>query len=213
MSLPRSSLNPREKLERSGPSALSTAELWACVLGQGTKRLSVFTMAKILAQNSNDSQMLKEFPISQRLRVQAVQALAERFTQSSQPVLRSLKDVELLAQPLIHSKQEKILAWYCSSSGAVVHSEQLAQGSLNAASLAPREVFSALRLQHFDSLVLAHNHPSGNPEPSGADIVFTKRMEAACEIMGVWLRDHVIVAKNGCVSLRERGIVTQLAAV
>lgn len=211
MSLPRSSLNPREKLEMHGASALSTAELWACILGQGTQKLSVFAMAKLLAKEERDRSLLAEFPRVQRLRVQAVEALVARTLGRKTPVLRSLKDVELLAAPLMSAKQEKIVAWYCSTSGEVVHSEQLAQGSLNAASLAPREVFSALRIQHFDSLVLVHNHPSGNPEPSGADIVFTRRMEAACELMGVWLRDHVIVAKNGSVSLRERGIVTQNA--
>jgi DNA repair protein RadC len=213
MSLPRSSLNPREKLEKHGVSALSTAELWACVLGQGTKKLSVFAMARVLAKSEFEVSELKEFPLSQRLRVQAVLALAERMAKFSSQVLHSPKDVALLAAPLIDAKQEKIFAWYLSTSGEIVHKEQLAQGTLNAASLAPREVFSALRIQHFDSIVLVHNHPSGNPEPSGADIVFTKRMEAACEIMGVWLRDHVIVAKNGTVSLREKGVVTQLASV
>ncbi len=205
-------LYPREKMTRFGSQALSESELWACILGQGTRRLSVFAMARRLEHCAEENSDLSFLPSVQQIRVLAVKALAERWARKSGPALRTPQDIQLLAAPLMSAKQERIWVWYCSVSGEVVHKEQLAQGSLNSVSLAPHEIFSVLRIRHFDSIVLAHNHPSGNLEPSGADIVFTKRIEAACEIMGVWLRDHVILSSQGILSLRERGVVTQQRA-
>lgn len=183
MPLPHSSLNPREKLAFSGPESLSLKELWACVLGQGSKKRSVFQLAQDIAKLGSSLEDLSrsadqlKLPPTQLLRIKALCELSRRSNTLSGIQLLSPRDVEIASQELKSAKQEKIMVWYCDTRAAVIHKAQLAQGSLNAASLAPREIFSALRHQHFDSLVLVHNHPSGDPEPSSADIVFTRRMK------------------------------------
>lgn len=202
-----SSLLPREKLFSLGAAALRDWELWACVLQTGRKGYSVYEMAKCVVSMHGvfSSRVQPALGEAQLARVEAVRELCRRSQRKKEQTVRSLNDVLLLARGMRRFRQEHVRVWYCSTSGEVVHEEVVAVGSLNAVAIGPREIFSVLGTIPFDSLVLVHNHPSGNPQPSTADIIFTARLEAACEIMGCWLRDHVIVAKAGHYSFREAG--------
>jgi DNA repair protein RadC len=83
--------------------------------------------------------------------------------------------------------------------------ETVSVGSLNASIVHPREVFRPAVIASAASIVLVHNHPSGDPEPSGEDLSITRRLVQVGELLGIGVLDHVIVAKRGVVSLRARG--------
>lgn len=205
---------PREKLFRLGEAALTEEELWCCVLGLGSRRASVTTLAHRINQKflTSDSPTFHDLALgsAQLARVTAVQELFSRYKKQAHMVLRTPEDALAYCRDLCSASREHIRALYCSARAEVVHAETLALGGVNVCYLQPKDIFYPLRLQPVDSIILVHNHPSGSLEPSPDDIVFTKRIEAACQLMGLFLRDHVIVGKTGCVSLRRMGIIPTL---
>ncbi len=198
-------MRPREKLRRWGAAALSETELWCCVFGQGSRRRSVVKLARAAAQPNFQLGGKLLLGTTQYARWAAVQELRRRTKQQLQTTLTSVNDVLLLCQDMCLAKKEILRAIYCSVRAEVLQTETLALGGLNAAYLEPKDLFYPLRWQMVDSLVLCHNHPSGDPTPSTDDLVFTERMSAACQLMGLNLRDHIIVAKRGYRSWREDG--------
>ncbi len=205
------SSRPREKLLRLGVKALSEEELWCCVLGSGTRKKPLPALARSLVgllPNFDPKSLFGRLGEAQYCRVVAVAELLARLNERRQVQLQKPEDVWLLCQDLALASKEMIKALYCNSRAEVIHTEVLALGGLNIALLQPKEIFFPLRWQPIDSIVLCHNHPSGNLEPSGEDLVFTRRIQAACELMGLNLRDHLIVAREGYLSLREQGVLT-----
>lgn len=207
---------PRERLLRFGASTLSLTDLWSCILGVGRVGDPVQDRAVRVVRWSSEALSTAEVPSAQALaslgpaqqaRVLACVEVAKRAQQRQAVRLQSVRDVQLLTQELIHSRREEIWAFYCATDGSLLHRERLALGGLNMAALAPRDIFLPLRFCPADSVLLCHNHPSGDPTPSHQDILFTQRMIAACQLMGVWLRDHVIVAKQGHTSLRQEALL------
>lgn len=205
---------PREKLLQLGPDALSLEELWMCVLGMGRPGMRVEQLARRVARvthanfGKNITSSLQDLGSATQARVLAVIALLERFQARQNVVVRSPQDVLLFCTELRQAKREKVLVLYCGTDGGILHQEIIAIGGINSALLSPRDVFLPIRWLPVSSLVLCHNHPSGNLEPSDADIIFTKRVQAACELMGLKLHDHLIVTKQSYTSFQEQGWLT-----
>lgn len=197
------SLWPREKMQRYGIQALRDDELWALVLGQGRKGKSVLELGKIVAQHLNDKQL--SLGRAQLARVQAVLELGRRQQQIMQVPIRSAQDLLPFLSSLAAKRSEHLLAFYGGTAGTILHQELLALGGFNVVACQPRDLLAPLALHPITWIIVAHNHPSGNPEPSPDDIVFTNRLDAACQLMGVELRDHLIIGKQKMVSLREEG--------
>ena len=103
--------------------------------------------------------------------------------------------------------REHLLCIYLNTKNRVLGIEVVSIGTLNFSPAHPREIFKGAILASADSIILAHNHPSGDPEPSKDDIEITKRMQKAGKIIGIELLDHVIIGNNSFVSLKERGII------
>lgn len=101
--------------------------------------------------------------------------------------------------------KEIFVAFYLTTKHQVIAREILSIGILDASIVHPREVFRGAILHNANSLILAHNHPSGDPTPSGNDIDVTKLMQQAGELLGITLLDHVIVGRNDYKSLKELG--------
>ena len=93
--------------------------------------------------------------------------------------------------------KESVLCFYLNARGELLKKELIAVGMLNRASLLPREIFSLIKELPVAAIILVHNHPSGNLSPSKEDILFTKRVKTAADILGIQLLDHLIVSKNG----------------
>jgi len=114
--------------------------------------------------------------------------------------LNSLMDMDTLTV-------EKLVLVCLDTKNKIMSINQISQGTVNASLVSPREVFQMALLQGASSIVVAHNHPSGNVEPSSEDIGVTSRLEEAGKILGVKLLDHLIIGDGRHVSLREKGYI------
>lgn len=198
------SLRPREKLLKRGAALLSLEELCSVILVAGTKtvpvsRLAVATAKCVKQTGDLTFDALKKVGLGNTKAAQILAAveLGRRVSQKSTVTITSAKDVYIHSAEIISQEKESLLCFYLNARGELLKKEVVAVGSLNRASLLPREIFSLVKELPVASVILAHNHPSGNLEPSKQDILFTKRVKQAGDILGVALLDHVIVASSG----------------
>ena len=122
--------------------------------------------------------------------------------------IRGPDDVVAVVGPKLRQEhREQFLVLLLNARHEVMAKETVSVGSLNASIVHPREVFKAAVLASAAAIVLVHNHPSGDPEPSEEDLTITKRLVEAGELLGIGVLDHVIVAGRGVVSLRSRQLL------
>lgn len=135
-------------------------------------------------------------------------ARALTYPDQSTAAIRSPKDVYNLLEPEFRfEKKEYFICLFLNTKNRLIFKEIISIGSLNAAIVHPREVFHAAIRRCSASLICAHNHPSGDPEPSIEDVNLTKRLLAAGEIIGIEVLDHVIIGGNRFYSLKEHGLI------
>lgn len=131
-----------------------------------------------------------------------------RYRGRTVPVISGPETVyNLLFPKLKKEHREHFIALYLSTRNRVIAQETISVGSLNASIVHPREVFRPALLHAAAALILAHNHPSGDPEPSQEDADITRRMHEAGKLLGIELLDHVVLAADGYTSLRERKLI------
>ncbi|MFO0703126.1 MAG: DNA repair protein RadC [Patescibacteria group bacterium] len=206
-------LRPREKLLKNGAQALSLSELVAVILTTGTKEMGVHVIGseieKIINtkiqkwQNSEKRKICKEelekLKIGRHKTAQilAAQEFAIRLTSKIDMQITSPEKIFAYCHDIKSSDKEHLVCFYLNARGELLRKETVVIGSLNRASVVPSEIFSIIKEMPVSSIILAHNHPSGNLEPSVEDILFTKRIKKAADILGIALLDHVIVSING----------------
>ncbi|MDO5733681.1 MAG: DNA repair protein RadC [Eubacteriales bacterium] len=219
--LPRD-CRPYEKLEDNGEAALADAELLAIIINSGSQGKTALDIAQnLLAEGRNlefirraSLMELQEFPGIGRvkaLRLKAALELATRLfckaTESGDLITSPEAAAGYISHKLANLDHEQFHCIYLDCRKRVIRSEMIATGGLDSTVVKPREVFRrALRL-NAHSLILSHNHPSGNPDPSPADIRST---EAFCDLgkkLGIPVLDHLIIADTTCLSLREEGLM------
>jgi DNA repair protein RadC len=211
---------PREKLAQKGSSALSDAELLAVIIGQGTHGSSVLAVAdeilrffgpsRLGAVSVKDLQSVKGIGPARASQLVACLELGRRiFRPEDEPtvIIRRPEDGASLTRELSAARKEHFCTLYLDTRNRVIRKETISIGTLNASLVHPREVFQPAVECSAASVVLVHNHPSGDPEPSREDLLLTKRLVTAGEIMGIEVLDHVIVARRSFVSLRERKLM------
>jgi len=208
---------PREKLIQYGPSKLSNSELLAILLRSGKKGENVVEMAgKILKRFKADKlpfltfDELKNYPgIGQAKACEIVACfeLGKRLLKNKKAdLILSPNDVFARLGDLKDRKKEYFCIFYLDSRNQEIKREVISVGSLNANLVHPREVFEPAVKNLAAQVILAHNHPSGNTEPSEEDIILTKRLVEAGKILGIEVLDHVIVARKGFLSFKEKGL-------
>lgn len=212
----------RERLEAVGPSGLTDEELLALLLGTGTAQRSAEQLARELLQCHGGLMGVAALPprlLSRARGIGAARAarliagleLGRRHValiQTPRPVLiKSAEDAAARLSWLVEQRREQLVGLYLDTLGRLVGEETLAVGSLNVARAMPRDLLEPALRWHAAGFLLVHNHPSGDPEPSEDDLRFTRTVGRAAALMGVTLFDHVVVAKEGLVSLRGRGLV------
>lgn len=206
------SQRPREKLLREGPQTLNDAELVAVLLGSGTAGRSALQVARELVARSDlariPPQELRRTPGVGPARAASLAAgieLGRRLAFPAGPLVETPEDACELVADMADLDREHFRALYLDARRRMLACETISVGTLTASLVHPREVFRpALRLAAA-SLVVAHNHPSGDPTPSAEDAALTRRLRRAGEILGIELVDHVIIGRWGFVSLKELG--------
>ena len=209
---------PREKLEKYGPEKLSNSELLAILLGTGSKGINVIELAnKILKKFSGDGiskanvkELKNTFGLgsAKACEIVACFELGRRFLQNKQSALiLEPKDIWEELRDIRGHKKEHFVIFFLDARNQEIKREIISIGSLNANLVHPREVFEPAVKHLAAQIVLAHNHPSGDPEPSEDDLVITKRLVEAGKIMGIEINDHIIVTKNGFFSFKDKGLI------
>lgn len=211
---------PRERLIKLGPEALRNSELLAVILGSGTRGYNALRVAEKLLRKYNGRQLsratideLQSNPgIGEARACQLIAAfeLSKRFLlkdDGEAVVIKNPNDVYKSTSELRKARKEYLLALYLNARNRLIKKEIISIGSLNANIVHPREVFEPAVGVAAASLILVHNHPSGQSDPSDDDVALTKRLVLAGEIMGMEILDHIIVGEKDFVSMKEKGLM------
>ena len=211
---------PREKLLRYGAGTLSDAELLALLIRTGCGTSSALdvawgmlradrTLAALARRNALELMRVEGIGQAKALGILAAFEIGRRLqapSEGKRTPLRTPDDAARLVIPLLRDLPHEVFAvLVLDAQNAVIANVELSRGTLNASLVHPREVFKAAVDNRGAAVLVVHNHPSGNPEPSGEDIAITHQLVAAGKILGIPLHDHLIVAGNGYISLAERG--------
>jgi DNA repair protein RadC len=214
---------PREKLILHGPQSLSDAELIAILLRTGIKGKSVIQVAQGLIKKYNDLNSLtsttihalKNFPGIGKDKAASLIAAFEVSRRAdfqkkwlSNQIIKSPKDLADIFIPLLRDEvKEKFFVVSLNSMNKIIRYDLISMGSLNASVVHAREVFKVAIECNSANIILLHNHPSGNCEPSNEDIQMTRRLVEAGKILEIQVFDHIIIAGDNYTSLVERRIV------
>ena len=214
---------PRERLRDAGPGALSDAELLAILLRTGTKAESVVALATRLLSQAGGLERLARvshaelcgfhgFGEAKAAQLLAALELGKRIAASpgeeAKPVIATSYDAARIVKPEMEFEPQEQLRVLCLNvRNQVISSRVVFVGSVDAVNVRPVEVFREAVQMNAVGIVMAHNHPSGDPSPSDADILITREVIDAGRALGIRLMDHVIVARGGYVSLKDRGVI------
>jgi DNA repair protein RadC len=219
--LPQSE-RPRERLLKLGSEALSAQEILAVILGRGVRGESVIaTSHKLISRFGNlqgivnasieelrqvdgigpakAAQIKAAFELSRRLEADAAD--------DPMPLVKSPEDAAAAVRGLVKGKKREHFIVLClDTRNRLIGRRTVSIGSLDTSIVHPREVLKEAVSSSAASVILVHNHPSGDPEPSKEDIELTKRLVKAGEIIGIEVLDHVIVCDSACLSLKARNL-------
>ena len=217
--LPRQE-RPRERLQKFGPEALSAQELLALIIGRGIPKKSVMNIAQeLLARFGNvkaigqatieELSQIKGIGLAKAAQIKASFELGRR--EELEPELKNfdIKDPEAVVKAIRASVKDKAKEHFklilLNPRNKIIGISTISVGTLNASLVHPREVFKDAIVHSAASVVLAHNHPSGDPEPSEDDLKITKKLVESGKILGIEVIDHIIIGKNDYYSFRAKG--------
>jgi DNA repair protein RadC len=210
---------PRERLIKNGASALSDSELLAIILRTGSKKENVINLSQRILGEYNIKQ-LSQINITQLMKVhgikesKAAQISAcfeiarrlESFNSIEKPKISSPEDVYRRLFPRMREQKKEMFIELClDTKNQILKEEVISMGSLNANVVHPREVFKLALTESAAHIIVAHNHPSGDPTPSREDIEITKKLVETGNIMGITVLDHVIIGDGRHFSMKEAG--------
>jgi DNA repair protein RadC len=209
---------PREKIACRGVSVLSDNELIEAIIGRGTKNKDVREISREiggLIQQHRDNLRYKDLEEvdgigpTKASQIIACFELGRRYYKPAGPDIRVTRPEDIL--PLVaHLKQKRQEHFICvtlNGAGEILGNRTITVGLLNHSLVHPREVFADAITDRAASIICIHNHPSGTLEPSSQDIAITNQLKDAGLLIGIQLIDHIIVSKNGHVSMREQGFL------
>lgn len=201
---------PREKLIEKGPANLRDNELIAILLGTGragknvidvaSEILGKFPKKKLLSLGYKELSNVKGVGPGKACSMLAAFELTKRALEAEDnnlPIINNAKDAMAHLQELRNAKKEHSVVLYLNARNQLVHKETISIGTLNENLIHPREVFKPAIDCLAASIIIAHNHPSGDVEPSQADIEMTKRLVHAGKILDIDINDHIIVTNKG----------------
>lgn len=214
---------PREKLLSFGAEALNNSELLAVILGSGIKGENVLALSQRLLSELNglDNILCASFKEItsikgiKNVKGSQILALAELFSRFK--TLKSNKErikvnspvdiSDMLISEMSELNQEVLKLIVLNTKNEVIKIKDVFKGSLNSSIVHPREIYCEAIKCSGASIIICHNHPSGDPTPSKEDINITLRVKECGKIIGIELLDHIIVGYKGYISLKEKGII------
>lgn len=215
---------PRERLEKIGVDNLSIQELLALIIERGRRGQNVLSIAQNLLAEFGSLTKIKEASLKELQQVKGVgfatacklkaafklgeKALAKHKRCGQK--IESPEDVyHLLKQDLAAKKKEHFVVLSLSSRSRLISVDRISVGTLNANLAHPREIFQAGIQNSAASLILVHNHPSGELEPSADDLMITQKLKKAGQILDIEVADHIIIAADGFFSFAENKLLTK----
>lgn len=210
---------PREKLLEWGAAALADIDLVAAIFGTGVAGTDVLETAGRVARAVNlrrlhlapaeDLVAVRGVGPARAAQLLAAAELGRRLWPDGDaaPLVRGPEQIYELTRDIRALNREHFVGFYLNSRHQVLRRDIISIGSLNASIVHPREVYLPAIALSAASLVLAHNHPSGDPTPSEEDLAITRRLQEAGRLLGIELVDHVVVARDAYASFRERRLL------
>lgn len=213
---------PRERLAKYGAEVLSNAELLAIILRNGTRNDSALSLAnKLLSSGSGirylyessfeELKGIKGIGTAKASQIKASLELGKRlrsFRGGSNLYIKSPEDaVEIVMEDMRYLKKECLRVILLNVKNMVLSIKDVSIGSINTSIVHPREIFVEAIKCSSASIIMCHNHPSGDPTPSDEDINVTKRVFEAGKIIGIDLLDHIIIGDGRYISLKEKSII------
>ncbi|MFN9303911.1 MAG: RadC family protein [Candidatus Kapaibacterium sp.] len=218
----RADERPRERLLLHGAASLRESELLAILIGKGTKGYSALdvandllnkygTITEVSSRNVTELAKIKGMGQVKAITLAAAFELVRRVQSapfSSKHQVRSPEDIARYFIPRMRgARKEEFHVVMLSTANRILKSERISEGSLSASIVHPREVFRPAIIESAAALVLIHNHPSGNTEPSNEDIAITRQLKEAGKIFDIKILDHLIIAGETYTSLMDRGLM------
>jgi len=207
---------PREKLREKGAQALSDTELVAIILGSGSKEQDVMAIAtkaaRLIAKNKGhiSLEMLIEIEgigLAKAAQILAGFELSRRYMIREAIKISEAEHVIPLLKDIADKNQEYFVCISLNGANEVIEKRIVTVGLLNKTQVHPREVFADVITDRAASVILSHNHPSGELEPSESDLNVNKQLIDAGKILGITVLDHIIISKRGYYSFQEHGLI------
>lgn len=213
---------PREKLKALGAGALSNAELLAILLRSGSRNESAVQMASRILARAGGLRSLPDLSLEElqenkgigpdkAVMIKAALELGSRLATTPRQLAESVvtpgQAADLFMEELRYKKKEYFKILLLNTKNHVISREEISVGSLSASIVHPREIFNIPLRKSAASIILFHNHPSGDPTPSQQDLEVTRRLVDAGNILGVTVRDHIIIGDGCFFSFREKGLL------
>ncbi len=213
---------PRERLHAYGAQALTAAELIAILIRTGNGERSAVALGEFLLAEFGSIQgvatasadqlaAVKGLGTAKAAQIKAAIEFGNRlalFSEEGRPSIGGPQDVSNLLMPeLRYQKKEHLKSILLNTKNRVLAIKTVSVGDLSSSIVHPREVYKDAVIASAASIIVAHNHPSGDPTPSAEDVAVTKRLIQSGEIMGIDLLDHIVLGDGTFVSLKERGLI------
>ncbi|MGD9677322.1 MAG: DNA repair protein RadC [Vulcanibacillus sp.] len=213
---------PRERMSKYGAVSLSNVELIAILLRTGGPNESVIQLANsVMAKvetlegfydiSLEELTNIKGIGPAKAIQIKAGIELGKRVVRQLPQVKYSIHSPKDAAEYLIDDikflKQEHFIILLLDTKNQIISKETISIGTLNSSIVHPREVFKPAIKKSVSAIILAHNHPSGDPTPSKEDIEITKRLTKAGEILGIDVLDHIIIGDSKYISFKEEGLL------
>ncbi|HOZ46907.1 MAG TPA: DNA repair protein RadC [Candidatus Hydrogenedentes bacterium] len=213
---------PRERLSRLGSEALRDAELLAVLFRTGTREVGAVALAERVIKHFGNLRGLARASIEElqhvkglgkvkAIEIKAALELGKRLavhTASERPRIRAAQAVaDLLMVDFKNCETEQFKCLLLNTKHELLKVVDIAQGGLDSAMAVPCDVFRQAVREAASAVIVCHNHPSGDPEPSRDDVALTKRLVEAGALLGVAMLDHVVFGDGRVVSMAERGLV------
>ena len=200
---------PRERMKQLGSNVLTDAEVLAIILQKGTRGenvidisnrlISKYSIQKLAECTVEELKEIKGIGEAKALQIKAIFELSKRVRAGKicETVFNNSADVaKHYMVKLGDKKKEYFIAVFLDSKNKIINDKIISIGTLNASLVHPREVFKEAMKASANSIILVHNHPSGDPQPSEEDITITKKLQETGETVGITILDHIIIAKD-----------------